>query len=130
MAPTVIDIRSAEDLRDVVHLAVQALAEGKVVAFPTETVYAVAASALDPVATARLLTAKRRKSGQPPLTLAVKSADDALDYVPRMSRLAQRIARRCWPGPITLVCHDDHPESVLTPLGPAMMANFLASTRH
>jgi tRNA threonylcarbamoyl adenosine modification protein (Sua5/YciO/YrdC/YwlC family) len=116
MAPTVIDIRSAEDLRDVVHLAVQALAEGKVVAFPTETVYAVAASALDPVATARLLTAKRRKSGQPPLTLAVKSADDALDYVPRMSRLAQRIARRCWPGPITLVCHDDHPESVLTQL--------------
>src|SRR5437870_3620925 len=127
MPPTVIDVRSAEDQRDVVHLAVQALAEGKVVAFPTETVYALAASALDPTATARLLAAKRRKPGQAPLTLAVKSADDALDYVPRMSRLAQRIARRCWPGPITLVCHDDHPESVLTQLPPRVRAAVVPS---
>jgi tRNA threonylcarbamoyl adenosine modification protein (Sua5/YciO/YrdC/YwlC family) len=118
MPPTLIDIRSAEDLRDVVHRAVQALAEGKLVAFPTETVYAVAASALDPGAAAKLLRAKRRKQGQQPLTLAIKSADDALDYVPGMSRLAQRLARRCWPGPVTLVCDDDHPESVLTRLPP------------
>ncbi|HEV2972117.1 MAG TPA: L-threonylcarbamoyladenylate synthase [Pirellulales bacterium] len=118
MPPTVLDIRNADDVRDVVHRAVQALAEGKLVAFPTETVYAVAASALDPAATARLLAAKRRKAGQQPLTLAVKSADDALDYVPRMGELAQRLARRCWPGPITLVCHDDHPESALTQLPP------------
>jgi tRNA threonylcarbamoyl adenosine modification protein (Sua5/YciO/YrdC/YwlC family) len=118
MPPTVLDIRSTDDVRDVVHRAVQALAEGKVVAFPTETVYAVAASALDSAATAKLLAAKRRKPGRQPLTLAVKSADDALDYVPRMSGLAQRLARRCWPGPITLVCHDDHPESALTQLPP------------
>jgi tRNA threonylcarbamoyl adenosine modification protein (Sua5/YciO/YrdC/YwlC family) len=118
MPPTLIDIRSAEDLRDVVHLAVQALAEGKLVAFPTETVYAVAASALDPSAAAKMFRAKRRKPGQQPLTLAIKSADDALDYVPGMSRLAQRLARRCWPGPVTLVCDDDHPESVLTRLPP------------
>ena len=47
MPPVVIDIRSAEDSRDVVHRAVQALAEGKLVALPTETVYGLAASALD-----------------------------------------------------------------------------------
>ena len=47
MPPVVIDLRSAEDRRDVVHRAVQALAEGGVVAFPTETVYGLAASALD-----------------------------------------------------------------------------------
>jgi tRNA threonylcarbamoyl adenosine modification protein (Sua5/YciO/YrdC/YwlC family) len=92
------------------------LAEGKLVAFPTETVYAIAASALDAGAAAKVLQVKRRKPGQRPLTLAVKSADDALDYVPGMNRLAQRLARRCWPGPVTLVCDDDHPESVLTRL--------------
>ena len=43
MPPVVIDIRSAEDSRDVVHRAVQALAEGKLVALPTETVYGLAA---------------------------------------------------------------------------------------
>ena len=47
MPPAVIDLRSAEDWRDVVHRAVQAVAEGGLVAFPTETVYGLAASALN-----------------------------------------------------------------------------------
>ena len=46
MAPVVIDLKKAEDPRDVVHRAVAALADGKLVALPTETVYGVAASAL------------------------------------------------------------------------------------
>ena len=37
MPPVVVDVRAAEDLRDVVHRAVQAVAEGKLVVFPTET---------------------------------------------------------------------------------------------
>ena len=38
------------------------------------------------------------------------------DYVPDMSPLAQRLARRCWPGPVTLVVDDRHPESLLRQL--------------
>ena len=34
-----------------------------------------------------------------------------MDYVPNLSPLCQRMARRCWPGPVTLVLKDDHPES-------------------
>jgi protein-tyrosine phosphatase len=113
MPPVVIDIRSAEDTRDVVHRAVQALHEGQLVVFPTETVYAVAASALNDAAVSRLLAAKRRLPGEPPLTLAVKSIDDALDYLPEMSLLAQRLARRCWPGPVTLVCENNSSESLI-----------------
>lgn len=45
MAAVVINLRLADDVRDVVHQTVQALAEGKIVAFPTETVYGLAASA-------------------------------------------------------------------------------------
>lgn len=117
MAAVVIDIRSTEDWRDVVHRAVQALAEGHLVAFPTETVYGLAASALDPAAVGRLLRVKGRKPGHP-LTLAIRSADEARDYVPDMSLLAQRLARRCWPGPITLVVDDSHPESLVRQLPP------------
>jgi tRNA threonylcarbamoyl adenosine modification protein (Sua5/YciO/YrdC/YwlC family) len=116
MPPLVINVRSADDTRDCIHRAVQALAEGQLVAFPTETVYALATSALDESAVARLLKAKRRPPGQPPLTLGVKSADEALDYVPQMSPLAQRLARRCWPGPVTIVCANHHPESLLNRL--------------
>jgi tRNA threonylcarbamoyl adenosine modification protein (Sua5/YciO/YrdC/YwlC family) len=121
MAPVVIDIRSAEDLRDVVHRAVQAIVEGKLVALPTETVYGLAASALDESAIDRLLAAKNRPNGVP-LTLAVKSADDALDYVPNLSCLGRRLARRCWPGPVTMVVEDHHPESLLTQLPPGVRA--------
>ncbi len=115
MTPVVIDVRKAQDARDVVHRAVQALAEGKLVAFPTETVYGLAASALNEQAVQRLLDVKGRRDDHP-LALAIKSADDALDFVPNLSPLCQRMARRCWPGPVTLVLKDDHPESLLRQL--------------
>ncbi len=112
MPPFVIDVRAADDTRDVVHRAVQALAEGRLVAFPTETVYGLAAHALVPQAVARLVAVKRRKQGHA-ITLAIRSLDEALDYVPNMSRLAARLARRGWPGPITLVLDATHPEGLL-----------------
>jgi protein-tyrosine phosphatase len=118
-SPLVIDIRSAEDSRDVVHRAVQALAEGKLVALPTETVYGLAASALDEAAVERLCAAKQRPAGQA-LTLAIKSADDALDFVPTLSPLGRRLARRCWPGPVTIVVEHQPPESLIYQLPPGV----------
>ncbi len=115
MPPFVIDVRKAEDSRDVVHRAVQALAEGQLVAFPTETVYGVAASAVNAAAVARLIEVKGR-SGLQPLALAIRSDDDALDYAPTMNRLARRLARRCWPGPITLVVEDSSDGSLVNQL--------------
>ncbi len=120
MSPVVIDVQKAEDLRDVVHRAVQALAEGKLVAFPTETVYGLAASALHPEAVDKLLAVKGRPEGQA-LTLAIKSADDALDYVPGIHPVAMRLARRCWPGPLTLVLDDNHSDSLLHNLSDSVL---------
>ncbi len=111
MGPAVFDLKSSDDPRDAIHRAVASLAAGKLVAIPTETVYGLAASALCPDAVERLIEAKKRDGK--PLALAIKSADDALDYVPTMSPLAIRLARRCWPGPVTMVLNDTHPDSVL-----------------
>ncbi len=102
MPPIVIDLRKTDDSRDVVHRAVQTLAEGRLVVFPTETVYGVGASARSAAGVERLFEAKGR-SEQVPFTLAIKSAEEALDYVPKLGRMAERLARRCWPGPVTLV---------------------------
>jgi tRNA threonylcarbamoyl adenosine modification protein (Sua5/YciO/YrdC/YwlC family) len=117
MPPAVIDLQNAEDWRDVVHCTVQALAEGGVVALPTETVYGLAASALDEAAVTRLLTAKGRSEAKP-LTLAIKSADEIRDYAPDLCLLGRRLARRCWPGPVTLVVDDSHPDSLVGQLPP------------
>ena len=119
MAAVTIDVRSADDIRDVVHRSVQALAEGKLVSFPTETVYGLAACALDEQAVDRIYEVKGR-AARVPLTLAIKSPDEAFDYCPGMSPVAARLARRCWPGPVTLVLDDNHPESALRHLPAAV----------
>lgn len=115
MAPLLIDLRAAEDIRDVVLEAAQRLAQGRLVVFPTETVYGIAARALDAQAVDRLVEVKGRKAGHA-VTLAIRSADEARDFVPDLPALAHRLARRCWPGPITLVVRDSHPESMVARL--------------
>lgn len=124
MAAASINLQTADDPRDAIHRAVQALAEGKVIAVPTETVYGLACSALNESAVARLSELKKRPLDQP-FTLAIKSADDAQDFVPDLSSLARRLTRRCWPGPVTLVLATDHPDSLLSQLPSSVRQHVL-----
>jgi protein-tyrosine phosphatase len=96
--PEVLDWRRAEP-REVLRRVVQVLAEGGLVAFPTETVYAVAADARQNEAVQRLPFWDQEEF----TPLAVRGAADLLDWVPGISRLGRRLSRRCWPGPVTLV---------------------------
>lgn len=112
MRPILVAPENADDQRDAVHRAVQALAEDDLVVFPTETVYGLAASALSPKAVERLLNAKHRRPGQA-LTLTLAHGEAASDYCPNLSVAASRLARRCWPGPLTLVLDANHPQSLL-----------------
>jgi protein-tyrosine phosphatase len=98
----VLDWQRGADSDKVIGCAVQALSAGKLVAFPTETVYGLAASAGIPEAVERLGREKGRPAGKP-LALAIRSSTEAMDWVPEMSLLGRRLARRCWPGPVTLV---------------------------
>jgi protein-tyrosine phosphatase len=93
----VLDWPSAADSRDLVRQVVEVLARGGTVALPTEAVYTVMASALRVDAIQRLVHARGR-----PLSVAVRSGAEALDWVPGMGVIGQRLARRCWPGPVTL----------------------------
>src|SRR5690349_5544632 len=100
--PERIDLAQADDRRDVVHRAVASLAQGGLVGLATETVYGVTASALQPAAVARLRQIKG--ADEPfPLTLLVKGPVEVADWVPGISELGWRLARRAWPGPVTLV---------------------------
>jgi tRNA threonylcarbamoyl adenosine modification protein (Sua5/YciO/YrdC/YwlC family) len=98
----VVELQANKAPREVIQRALEALAEGQLVAFPTETVYGVAASALKREGVERLRKGKGRPESKP-LTLAITSAAEALDWVPEMSHLGRRLANRCWPGPVTLV---------------------------
>ena len=121
MPATTIDLQQTDDKRDVIHRSVELLSAGKIIALPTETVYGLAVSALHPEAVERLADLKGR-SPDKPFAVAVKSLNDAEDYVPNMPPLAQKIARRSWPGPATLVLDATHPDSVIQRLASSVQA--------
>ncbi len=81
--------------------AAKTLRRGGLVAFPTETVYGLGADATEDTATASIFAAKGRPQFNP---LIVHFADaDALRRHVEVTPLAQRLADRFWPGPVTLV---------------------------
>ena len=82
--------------------AAKALRAGKLVAFPTETVYGLGANGLDPEAVARIFEVKRRPRTSP-LILHVDSIEAARELVTHWPDTAQRLAEAFWPGPLTLV---------------------------
>lgn len=81
--------------------AARLLRRGGLVAFPTETVYGLGADATDDRAVARIFEAKGRPSFNP-LIVHVPDLAAAAKHV-EMTPLADRLADRFWPGPLTLV---------------------------
>jgi len=75
---------------------------GRLVAFPTETVYGLGANALDAVAVERIFAAKKRPRSSP-LIVHVDSIEMARRLAGEWPEAAEALARRYWPGPLTLV---------------------------
>jgi len=75
---------------------------GRLVAFPTETVYGLGANALDAEAVARIFAAKNRPRTSP-VIVHVASVEMARDLASEWPPAAETLARRYWPGPLTLV---------------------------
>ncbi|KAB2868532.1 MAG: threonylcarbamoyl-AMP synthase [Bacteroidales bacterium] len=85
-----------------INIAADYILEGRLVAFPTETVYGLGANALNPLAVAKIFELKERPSFDP-LIVHIASVDD-LDKltVSKDSRVLQ-LAEKFWPGPLTIV---------------------------
>lgn len=78
------------------------LRAGRLVAFPTETVYGLGANALDGAAVERIYAAKGRPSTSP-LIVHVASVEMARSLVAEWPEMAEHLAQAFWPGPLTLV---------------------------
>ncbi len=82
--------------------AAERIRAGELVAFPTETVYGLGANALDADAVARIYKLKGRPVTSP-LIVHVASIEMAQALVSEWPLEAEKLARRYWPGPMTLV---------------------------
>lgn len=92
MTTTGTDIAVAADL----------LVQGKLVAIPTETVYGLAANALDAGAVTKVFIAKNRPQFNP-LIVHCASAEQALSFAQNIPQEAKELAEKYWPGPLTLI---------------------------
>ncbi len=118
------------NVSDKIEVAAKLIQEGKLVAFPTETVYGLGANALDPLAVAKIFQLKERPSFDP-LIVHIASLDDLGKLTTETSELVFQLAEKFWPGPLTIVL----PKSDLVPdlvtsglptVGIRMPANDLA----
>ena len=106
----VLDVATASAALDDAALILQS---GRLVAFPTETVYGLGAAALNPVAVARIYAAKGRPAWNP-LIVHVASIEQARALSSGWNDRAEQLGRAFWPGPLTLVVpkRPDIPDSV------------------
>lgn len=90
--------------------AASALRDGALVIFPTETVYGVAANAAHADAVRRLRQLKGRDNHRP-FTVHIGQRAHAKRFLSNPGATVRRLARRVWPGPLTLIVHEPSPEA-------------------
>ena len=91
-----------KEIEDKISAAAKILREGGLVAIPTETVYGLGANGLDPNAVNRIFEAKGRPQDNP-LILHVTGAQWLPRYCRDIPPIAYVLARKFWPGPLTMI---------------------------
>jgi len=84
--------------------AAAVLRNGGIAAVPTDTLYGLAADPFNPAAVSRLFTIKERETGKA-IPLVAASIEQVRARFGPLPPLAERLAARLWPGPLTLVVH-------------------------
>ncbi len=87
---------------ELIHRAAEMMRQGGIVAFPTETVYGLGGDAFNPLAVARIFEIKNRPYFDP-LIVHIADMTELAKLVTRIPSRAEKLMKRCWPGPITLV---------------------------
>src|ERR1700730_1284489 len=87
---------------EIIQRAGALIRSGKLVAFPTETVYGLGANALNAGAIERIFRVKGRPLSSP-LIVHIHSLEAARELVTHWPPAAEKLAREFWPGPLTIV---------------------------
>ncbi|TJX13396.1 threonylcarbamoyl-AMP synthase [Tissierella creatinini] len=102
MKTKIVKINSENIDEDLISEAASLIKEGKLVAFPTETVYGLGANGLDEEAVIKIFEAKGRPQDNP-LILHIESIDQLMPLVEYVPEIAYQCIERFWPGPLTMI---------------------------
>ncbi|HSH36840.1 L-threonylcarbamoyladenylate synthase [Schnuerera sp.] len=98
----IIKVNERKPEKELVMEGVDLIRKGKLVAFPTETVYGLGANGLNQEAVKKIFMAKGRPQDNP-LILHTSSIEDIRPLVKSISKEAEMIMKRFWPGPLTIL---------------------------
>ena len=102
MKTEILSTHTPELFQKAVQRAAELLRAGEVVALPTETVYGLAANALDEKAVAKIFQIKGRPAHNP-IIVHIAGNEMAQACVTKWPALAEKFSKAFWPGPLTLV---------------------------
>lgn len=102
MRPEILKINSAEPEHNLIAYASDQLKAGQVLGMPTDTFYGLAADPFNLRAVERVYEIKSR-SRHKPLSLMIESVDQAEELAQELPSAFYLLARRFWPGPLTII---------------------------
>ena len=110
--------------------AAQCIKEGKLVLFPTETVYGIGANALDANAVSKIFKAKGRASDNP-LIVHICNLEMLKNLVQNVGNVEEKLIKSFWPGPLTIIfdrktCIPNNVTAGLETVGIRMPSNKIA----
>ncbi|ODS32854.1 MAG: hypothetical protein SCARUB_02013 [Candidatus Scalindua rubra] len=102
MTAKILIVKNSVLYQENIRNAAQALLSGKIVAFPTETVYGLGVNANDYTAIDNLYSLKQRPENKK-LSIMIAEPDDVTKYVKDVPPIAKKLIESFWPGPLTMV---------------------------
>ncbi len=111
MTAKILNLKNPDTYMESIKFATDALLSGKIVAFPTETVYGLGVCADNSTAIDDLYSVKQR-SRDKKLSIMIAKPEEATKYVRYIPPIAGRLIRSFWPGPLTIIFELDDDSTV------------------
>ncbi|MBT3878191.1 MAG: threonylcarbamoyl-AMP synthase [Candidatus Scalindua sp.] len=111
MKAKILNLKSPDTYRENIDIAAQALLSGKIVAFPTETVYGLGVCADNNAAIDNLYRVKQRPIDKK-LSIMISTPDEVKKYVKHIPLIAEKLISAFWPGPLTIILELDDNSTV------------------
>jgi L-threonylcarbamoyladenylate synthase len=111
MTAKILNLKNPDTYTENIKVAANALLSGKIVAFPTETVYGLGVCADNDIAIDNLYSVKQRSKDKK-LSIMISESEEVSKYVKHVPLIAEKLIGAFWPGPLTIILDLDDNSTV------------------
>jgi L-threonylcarbamoyladenylate synthase len=111
MTAKILNLKNPDTYTENIKVAANALLSGKIVAFPTETVYGLGVCADNDIAIDNLYSVKQRSKDKK-LSIMISESEEVSKYVKHVPLIAEKLIGTFWPGPLTIILDLDDNSTV------------------